>query len=418
MGDDDLDNKNNNNTESEKFIQVTVKTQKEQQKIDTTEDTTVQNFKTIIAEKFNANVENLLLIFAGKVMKDNKTLKDHNVENGFTIHLVVKTTPPQVDSNDNNGANQEHDPFFASFSGMDSPLGALFGMGGGVPEAYYHTLLDENAVRTIMAQIPQIQTMIESNPEFSQILNNPQLIRQTLNMASNPGLMQEMMRQQDRAMSNIESIPGGSQFLEQMFRNVQEPMMNAMDENLIPNRYTATGPTRESSGNVQQGTENRDALPNPWQQNVQSPNPPANEQSRINDLADLFQRMMNSTEINQDILTNQMANQNPDSNTDALAGLLGRLRATLDQQQPQNLTTYEERYAAQLDQLTQMGFPNRDANLRALILTFGTSKKFKTRSIKKLACLIKIVRTTFKSCTYISLFRLLRNHPPMLPNCL
>ena len=36
-----------------------------------------------------------------------------------------------------------------------------------------------------------------------------------------------MMRNQDRAMSNIENLPGGMQALERMYRDIQEPMMNA-----------------------------------------------------------------------------------------------------------------------------------------------------------------------------------------------
>ena len=43
-----------------------------------------------------------------------------------------------------------------------------------------------------------------------------------------------MMRNQDRAMTNIENMPGGFHALERMFRDVQEPMMNATAR---PNQY-------------------------------------------------------------------------------------------------------------------------------------------------------------------------------------
>ena len=42
------------------------------------------------------------------------------------------------------------------------------------------------------------------------------------------------MRHQDRAMSNIENLPGGMQALERMYRDIQEPMMNATAR---PNQY-------------------------------------------------------------------------------------------------------------------------------------------------------------------------------------
>jgi len=40
------------------------------------------------------------------------------------------------------------------------------------------------------------------------MLNNPEILRQTMEIASNPAMLQELMRNQDRAMSNLESLPG------------------------------------------------------------------------------------------------------------------------------------------------------------------------------------------------------------------
>lgn len=42
------------------------------------------------------------------------------------------------------------------------------------------------------------------------MLNNPDLLRQTMELARNPAMLQELMRSHDRAMSNLESIPGKS----------------------------------------------------------------------------------------------------------------------------------------------------------------------------------------------------------------
>ena len=42
------------------------------------------------------------------------------------------------------------------------------------------------------------------------MLNNPELLRQTMELARNPAMLQELMRSHDRALSNLESIPGRS----------------------------------------------------------------------------------------------------------------------------------------------------------------------------------------------------------------
>ncbi len=68
----------------------------------------------------------------------------------------------------------------------------------------------------------------QRNPELNQMLSNPEVLRQSMEIASNPAMMQEMMRSYDRAVLNMESIPGGSSHLQRIYRDIQEPMMNAM----------------------------------------------------------------------------------------------------------------------------------------------------------------------------------------------
>lgn len=53
---------------------------------------------------------------------------------------------------------------------------------------------------------------------------------QTMELARNPAMMQEMMRNQDRALSNLESIPGGYNALRRMYTDIQEPMFSAARE--------------------------------------------------------------------------------------------------------------------------------------------------------------------------------------------
>jgi hypothetical protein len=49
-------------------------------------------FKQKIMPEFGSPpIEQLCLIFAGKIMKDHDTLNSHNVKDGMTVHLVIKT---------------------------------------------------------------------------------------------------------------------------------------------------------------------------------------------------------------------------------------------------------------------------------------------------------------------------------------
>lgn len=53
----------------------------------------VFQLKEVLSPKFSAEPEQLCLIFAGKIMNDVDTLKQHNIKDGLTVHLVIKTPP-------------------------------------------------------------------------------------------------------------------------------------------------------------------------------------------------------------------------------------------------------------------------------------------------------------------------------------
>lgn len=86
-----------------------------------------------------------------------------------------------------------------------------------------------------------------------------------MELARNPSMLQELMRSHDRALSNLESIPGGYSALRRMYRDIQEPMLNAATN--VRNPFAAlveNSNNQEPPVNPQQGQENRDPLPNPW----------------------------------------------------------------------------------------------------------------------------------------------------------
>lgn len=60
-----------------------------------------------------------------------------------------------------------------------------------------------------------------------------------MELARNPAMMQEMMRNQDRALSNLESIPGGYNALRRMYTDIQEPMFSAAREQVGQGAGTA-----------------------------------------------------------------------------------------------------------------------------------------------------------------------------------
>ncbi|XP_058016280.1 ubiquilin-4 isoform X2 [Ahaetulla prasina] len=297
------------------LIRVTVKTPKDKEEILTGERISVREFKEEISRRFKAKQEQLVLIFAGKILKDGDSLLQHGVKDGLTVHLVIKTPqkvqePPSVTApsppvpsatalpatgvvltpsaapaspaapsqppTSSSGLSDVGNSSWRSSAlggtpgsaGEGTPSGAtsiLSGFGGiaglghlGMGSANFMELQQQmqrqlmsspemlsqimenplvqsmmsnpDFMRRMITANPQMQQLMERNPEITHMLNNPELMRQTMELARNPAMMQEMMRNQDRALSNLESVPGGYNALRRMYTDIQEPMFSAARE--------------------------------------------------------------------------------------------------------------------------------------------------------------------------------------------
>ncbi|XP_071845619.1 ubiquilin-1-like [Apostichopus japonicus] len=297
-------------------IVVFVKTPREKEGIEISPGSTIKEFKEVVAKKFKTEEKLLCLIFAGKILKDNETLKQHSIGDGLTVHLVIRSNKSPTDTTSPSPTSPAPQPSEANNSTSTSSTGStttgpapntanpLFGsMGGlgmsglsglGLDSANFaqmsqqmqqqlmsnpdmmRQVLDNPMVQNLMQNPemmrqmimgnPQMQQLMERNPEIAHMLNNPELLRQTMEIARNPAAMQEMMRTQDRALSNLESLPGGYNALRRMYTDIQEPMMNAAQEQLTGNPFAAlaNSGTTQGSTSSQQGRENTAPLPNPW----------------------------------------------------------------------------------------------------------------------------------------------------------
>ncbi|XP_066194000.1 ubiquilin-4 isoform X2 [Sylvia atricapilla] len=325
------------------LIRVTVKTPKDKEEIVIADGASVREFKEEISRRFKAKQDQLVLIFAGKILKDGDTLNQHGIKDGLTVHLVIKTPQKVQDSTSASAPSAASaptatpsspaapsQPSTSSSAGPDGGSGSrrssgsgtvggpgdggpnsaasiLSGFGGitglgnlGMGSANFMELQQQmqrqlmsnpemlsqimenplvqnmmsnpDLMRQMIMANPQMQQLMERNPEISHMLNNPELMRQTMELARNPAMMQEMMRNQDRALSNLESIPGGYNALRRMYTDIQEPMFSAAREQFGNNPFSSLTGNSDSSSSQPLRTENREPLPNPW-----SPTPPASQ---------------------------------------------------------------------------------------------------------------------------------------------
>jgi ubiquilin len=206
------------------------------------------------------------LIYAGRILENSAALATSGFQSGNTVHMVVRKAGQ--DGTAGSGAGSPlaaPTPAAAAAatsgmaggmaSGMFGGLGGMFGAGaggaggamGGSQEAMQRQMLENpeqmqamldnpmvqslmenpDVMREMMMANPQVRAMIEQNPEMERVLLDPATMRQTMAMARNPALRDEMIRNQDRAMANISSMPGGQNMLAQMHNQYQAPLMDA-----------------------------------------------------------------------------------------------------------------------------------------------------------------------------------------------
>eukprot|EP00871_Galdieria_phlegrea_P005593 jgi/Galph1/6034/GphlegSOOS_G4644.1 len=258
---------------------------------------TVAIFKEKLAELCGIPAENQRLIFKGHILKDVQTLNDlkekQGLEDGQTMHLVrgAGATSPAGHTNtssiSNSGSNTATTvnnegsgiQSTASAGSPQQPGAQPFNMFGsnpnvtsasnnftGIPNSgsvpgmaamqqqmmqnpefmrqmmnspmMQSLLQNPEMMRSMIMSNPQMRELMEQNPELSHVLNDPQILRQAMELASNPSMMTEMMRNSDRAMANIEMMPGGFDALRRMYSNIQQPLyesttgnMNTQNEN-------------------------------------------------------------------------------------------------------------------------------------------------------------------------------------------
>ncbi|XWS67623.1 hypothetical protein CRYUN_Cryun04dG0021700 [Craigia yunnanensis] len=293
-------------------------------------ESNVGSFKAVLAQNCDIPADQQRLIYKGRILKDDQILQSYGLQADHTVHMVrgfapsSSTPPPAATTNvatSNTtpgvtrgvGSNEGAGLGASLFPGLN-PLGgsAGFGLfGSGLPEfeqvqqqltqnpnmmreimntpAVQSLMNNPELMRSLITSNPQMREIIDRNPELGHILNDPSILRQTLEAARNPELMREMMRNTDRAMSNIESSPEGFNMLRRMYENVQEPFLNATT--MAGNNGNSPGSNpfvallgnqggsqaRDSPNNTSttgsettqgQASPNTNPLPNPWSNTV------------------------------------------------------------------------------------------------------------------------------------------------------
>merc|ERR1719249_513338 len=85
-------------------------------------------------------------------------------------------------------------------------------------------------LQNLFSSSPALKQLLKDNPQLRHVLKDPSLMEHAMRAASNPDYYNEMLKNNDRALRNIESIPGGFSALSRLYNQIQKPMERAMDD--------------------------------------------------------------------------------------------------------------------------------------------------------------------------------------------
>uniref|UniRef100_UPI0037E80212 ubiquilin-4 n=1 Tax=Semicossyphus pulcher TaxID=241346 RepID=UPI0037E80212 len=341
------------------MIVVTVKTPNGNKKITILEDSSVAQFRQEVSNQFQANLDQLVLIFAGKILKDGDSLNQHGIKDGLTVHLVIKTTPKSTAGSTSQASSSAAAPPNTSSSTTatvaDStgggtsqrptqPANAMSGLGD------LTSLLGLGShSSSLMEMQQQVQSQLMGNPQMlSQIMGNPMV----QNMMSNPDLMRQMFAGNPQMQQLMDQNPDVSRMIgnPDLMRQLQNPATMSMLTNpramqaLIQIQQGLQTLQTEAPGFMSRLSPGGLSVPPSTGGSIPpvSPQPPSVAPAA---------NPLSATSPSQQQLMQQMLQM--------FAG------------GGPSLQTPEIRFQQQLEQLSAMGFINREANLQALIATGG-----------------------------------------------
>jgi len=224
-------------------------------------ENTVLDLKNLLYELTDIKPEEQRLVYSGKILNDEDLLSFYNIRDGNSIYLV-RAAKNKIQSISPQAISQQKNKKPAS-GGMDSELVTQL-----LDNPFVQSVMSNpEFIQSIYMSNPQFKKVIEKNPEMAQIFNDPEYLKQCMEIARNPEMMNEMLRNQDRAMNNLESIPGGFQALSSLYHTVQSPLMDS----LRPEQDKSTKEQNEyyakkllNGKKLDKTKINNDALPNPW----------------------------------------------------------------------------------------------------------------------------------------------------------
>ncbi|XP_017026686.1 ubiquilin-1 [Drosophila kikkawai] len=302
----------------------------------------IQNLRALVAVRFELAISQIVLVFAGEVLRDVGTIDSRGIISGVTVHVVCRPELPVSVA-----------PVDSSFQLEPQPDPLRSRAAATIARVLGHPRL----LRNLFQADPRIRCLIERDAALRHFLNSDKNLREVVLQVFGPA-RQEMERRRDLYHLRLELVPGGYKLLGRLSYLVRQAY-----ENNVAKTFQRARPDSDDGTNPQRGLENKQPLPNPWLLPVPWNNMDAKLRSRRN-------RVIKAIRAHHLFEEREFAEEQENATSPPPTPSVRQKKATTPPPTPVKRTVRHV-YQAQLDELVQKGYTDRHCNLRALQISLG-----------------------------------------------
>ncbi|KAF1743217.1 hypothetical protein MXB_5533 [Myxobolus squamalis] len=250
-----------------------------------------ETVQAVCVSKIMHKSSNLLLIFKGKVLKDDQILNDVGIVDTCTVHCVLKKEPLTANISEQQKPTTQKPPAVTptpALAMMGQPGPDFVSPGLQIPpnmtdaanifraisenpnlsvvfSMHYSKRMfsDPQVIESFLSIDPRLKAMMDANPDMAAMMRNPDFVKQLIEICRNPQALQEAMMSQDRQLTQLQNTPGGlNQYLRlfgEMNRPLQEPLPGLPSQSDTSVQSQTIAQSDSSNANV-----SGEAMPNPW----------------------------------------------------------------------------------------------------------------------------------------------------------
>ncbi|KAJ7320108.1 hypothetical protein JRQ81_019619 [Phrynocephalus forsythii] len=208
------------------FLCVTAKSPKACAQFVLPEASTVREFKEEISKHFSCEPHQLVLVFFGRILKDQDTLRQCGVSDGMTVHLLIRSLKTEQEGPPQPSYGMPRTSTCAPQPADCSPTPSSV-LGSWPPPERPLLPTSEmivQKVRQVILANPEVQQLARQMPAIGHILNHRGIMRvilekmrEIVELAKSPEAIQEQKGPGDQALASLQSnTPGGDNPLRQL----------------------------------------------------------------------------------------------------------------------------------------------------------------------------------------------------------